>query len=146
MGHLPSSPPTTPWVVPPVLSLHHLQGHATEVPAMVGWICLGWAINTCPGSHGMANSPLAIAVPRKQYKNCLKIPWCLSHQPLPMDHPSWELWHLASDHHSYLKNTSSAILKDKRCRRKNYNTMPSNPNQPFSCCLSCIGLVSCACL
>ena len=72
---------------------------------------------------------------RRDSRTAAKISLCRSHWPSPIIYPSWEPWRQPPYHHivSSFENTFRATHKNKRHRRRNHSTIPSSPDQPFSC-------------
>ena len=115
----------------------------------------GWEIIICPRSHNVENSPQVIATEghqrsdrRTAWKKSL-IMCQINHFQCFMLAENCDAWyHTTNQVVSFFKNTHRATLKDKRYKRKKHKTMPSNPDQIFSCshcnpvCLSCIDLIS----
>ena len=94
---------------------------------------------------------------KKWYRDCQKKSlgaWYINYWQWSTLAENCHSWHLSTNYVvSSFENTCRASLKDKRFREKDHNTMPSNPDQTFSCsdsnhvCQSCMRLISheCAC-
>ena len=102
-------------------------------------------ITLCSG-HGNKREP------KKRFKDCLK----KSLSACDINYHLWstlaknrDTWRLINNRIlSLFENTRKTAPMDKRCRKRNWNTMPSNHVQPINfdrcdcACLFCIGFIS----